>query len=223
MTSPIVAQTKLDAVNLMLASIGQSPVNTLSGTLPKDVNKAVVALDSALREVLTQGWSFNSDKEYEMTPDGTFRIAVPAASLQIDPTYGEDYVPGMTPRHRQACSCTTERRTHSTSSRTPSRSRSCGHSSSSRYHNTVDNTLPPRQPASFRQASWRQLFCINSRAMMRARRMPRSVVSRNGRNDSTSTSTRSLFTGTATQPEGNLTCQPNSHKSSASRLMPSLR
>lgn len=93
MTTPTQAQTKLDAVNLMLASIGQSPVNTLSGTLPKDVNKAVVALDSALREVLTQGWSFNSDTEYEMTPDGTGRIAVPAASLQIDPTYGMDYVP----------------------------------------------------------------------------------------------------------------------------------
>jgi len=93
MTTPTQAQTKLDAVNLMLASIGQSPVNTLTGTLPKDVNKAVVALDSALREVLTQGWSFNSDKEYELTVDGTGRYAVPASSLQIDPTYGEDYVP----------------------------------------------------------------------------------------------------------------------------------
>lgn len=93
MTTPTQAQTKLDAVNLMLASIGQSPVNTLSGTLPKDVNKAVTALDSALREVLTQGWSFNSDVEYEMTPDGTNRIAVPSNALQIDPTYGEDYVP----------------------------------------------------------------------------------------------------------------------------------
>jgi len=93
MTTPTVAQTKLDAVNLMLASIGQSPVNTLTGTLPKDVNKAVVALDSALREVLTQGWSFNSDTEYDMSVDGTNRIAVPASSLQIDPTYGQDFVP----------------------------------------------------------------------------------------------------------------------------------
>ena len=93
MTTPTVAQTKLDAVNLMLASIGQSPVNTLSDTLPKDVTKAVVALDSALREVLTQGWSFNSDHLYSMSVDGTDRIAVPAAALQIDPSYGEDYVP----------------------------------------------------------------------------------------------------------------------------------
>ena len=93
MTTPTAAQTKLDAVNLMLASIGQSPVNTLTGTLPKDVNKAVYALDNALREVLTQGWSFNSDTEYPMSVDGTNRIAVPSNAMQIDPTYGEDYVP----------------------------------------------------------------------------------------------------------------------------------
>lgn len=93
MTTPTQYQTKLDAVNLMLASIGQSPVNTLSGSLPKDVSKAVVALDSALREVLTQGWSFNSDTEYEMTPDGSDNIAIPANALQVDPTYGQDYVP----------------------------------------------------------------------------------------------------------------------------------
>lgn len=92
MTNPLIAQTKLDAVNLMLASIGQSPVNTLSGTLPKDVNKAVVALDSALREVLTQGWSFNTDTQYDMAVSGG-RIAVPSAALQIDPTFGEDFVP----------------------------------------------------------------------------------------------------------------------------------
>lgn len=93
MTTPTQAQTKLDAVNLMLASIGQSPVNTLSGSLPKDVNKAVTALDSALREVLTQGWSFNTDLEYEFTPDGTSRIAVPSNALQIESSYGQDFVP----------------------------------------------------------------------------------------------------------------------------------
>lgn len=93
MTTPTQAQTKLDAVNLMLASIGQSPVNTLTGSLPRDVSKAVIALDSALREVLTQGWSFNSDSEYELTPDGNNEIAIPANALQIDPTYGQDFVP----------------------------------------------------------------------------------------------------------------------------------
>lgn len=91
MTTPTAAMTKLDAVNRMLASIGQSPVNSLSGTLPKDVNKAVRALDNALRDVLMRGWSFNSDREYPLTPDGNGRIDVPAAASSIDPTFGENY------------------------------------------------------------------------------------------------------------------------------------
>lgn len=91
MTTPTVAMTKLDAVNRMLASIGQSPVNTLTGSLPKDVNKAVLALDNALRDVLIQGWSFNQDREYPLSPDGSNRIDVPAAAGSIAPTYGENY------------------------------------------------------------------------------------------------------------------------------------
>lgn len=91
MTTPTVAMTKLDAVNRMLASIGQSPVNTLTGTLPKDVNKAVLALDNALRDVLVQGWSFNQDSAYPLSPDGNSRIDVPSAAASISPTYGENY------------------------------------------------------------------------------------------------------------------------------------
>lgn len=91
MTTPTAAITKLDAVNRMLASIGQSPVNTLTGTLPKDVNKAVLALDNALRDVCTNGWSFNSDREYPLSPDSNGRIDVPAAAASIDPTYGENF------------------------------------------------------------------------------------------------------------------------------------
>ncbi len=89
--TPTAAITKLDAVNRMLASIGQSPVNTLTGTLPKDVNKAVDALDNALRDVLTRGHSFNSDSNYPLTPDGNGRIDVPSGASSIDPTFGENF------------------------------------------------------------------------------------------------------------------------------------
>ena len=91
MTTPTAPMTKLDAVNDMLASIGQSPLNTLVGTIPKDGAKAVLALDHALREVLSKGWSFNSDREYPLTPDGNGRIAVPAAAASIDPTFREPF------------------------------------------------------------------------------------------------------------------------------------
>jgi hypothetical protein len=91
MTTPTAAMTKLDAVNLMLASIGQSPLNTITGTIPKDAAKAVISLDNALRELLTSGWSFNSDREYPLSPDGNGRIDIPANAIFADPTWGENY------------------------------------------------------------------------------------------------------------------------------------
>lgn len=91
MTTPTAAMTKLDAVNNMLASIGQSPLNTITGTIPKDAAKAVLSLDNALREVLNSGWSFNTDNEYPLTPDVNGRIDIPSNVVFADPTYGENY------------------------------------------------------------------------------------------------------------------------------------
>lgn len=93
MTTPTAVMTKLDAVNAMLASIGQSPINTLSGTIPKDASRAVIALDTVLREVLTKGWSFNTDYDYELTPDGNANLLVPANAMWVDPEQQyNDYV-----------------------------------------------------------------------------------------------------------------------------------
>jgi len=93
MTTPTAVMTKLDAVNAMLASIGQSPINTLAGSIPKDASKAVIALDTVLREVLTKGWSFNTDYDYLLNPDGNNNILVPAAAMWVDPEYQtNDYV-----------------------------------------------------------------------------------------------------------------------------------
>lgn len=91
MTTPTAAMTKIDAVNLMLASIGQSPINTLAGTIPKEVTKSVLALDNALREVCTQGWAFNSRYAVELSPSSD-KIDIPSNYAHVDPTYGENYV-----------------------------------------------------------------------------------------------------------------------------------
>jgi len=90
MTTPTAAMTKLDAVNLMLASIGQSPLNTIEGTIPKEGTKAVLALDNALREVCIQGWSFNQDDNYPLTPSSQ-KIAIPAGAAMVDPSNGQNY------------------------------------------------------------------------------------------------------------------------------------
>lgn len=85
MTNPLNVQTKLDAVNSMLASIGQTPVNSLDVAGIRDVNIAELALDSHTRAVLSQGWSFNTDENYPITPDGNDNILIPSTALWIEP------------------------------------------------------------------------------------------------------------------------------------------
>lgn len=90
MTTATAPMTKLDAVNQMLASIGQSPVSSLNVSGIKDVAVAVLALNTQLRLVLNDGWSFNTDDEYELVPDGSNNVLVPAGALWVDPLYRSD-------------------------------------------------------------------------------------------------------------------------------------
>ena len=55
---------QLDAVNEMLAAVGQAPVNQLEATNP-DVALAFDTLTRTSREVQAEGWSYN--KEYKVT------------------------------------------------------------------------------------------------------------------------------------------------------------
>ena len=86
MINPLSPMTKLDAVNGMLASIGQAPVNSLDVTGIRDVNIATLALDNTTREVLNRGSSFNTDKRYPLSVDVNGYINVPTGSLSVDPS-----------------------------------------------------------------------------------------------------------------------------------------
>lgn len=94
MTNPLIPQTKLDAVNQMLASIGQTPLNTLNTAGIRDAAIAELTLDNTLREILTRGWSFNTDYKIELTKDVNDNYLVPADALTIDPSdfYQYDFV-----------------------------------------------------------------------------------------------------------------------------------
>lgn len=82
----LVALSELDAVNQMLISIGQAPVNTLESTGIRDVAIAQTILHNTSREVQSRGWDFNVDTEYELVPDGSDNILIPANALVIDPS-----------------------------------------------------------------------------------------------------------------------------------------
>jgi len=89
-TPTFVPMTELDGVNMMLMSIGQAPLNTLSSAI-KDSEIARLTLHNSLREVLTKGWYFNTDEEYPIVPDGAGKINLPANALSIDPCDESQY------------------------------------------------------------------------------------------------------------------------------------
>lgn len=82
--SIITAMSELEAVNEMLMSIGQAPVNTLQITGIKDVAIAKKRLETALRSCLSKGWWFNTDESFVLTPDLDGNIVVPANALKVD-------------------------------------------------------------------------------------------------------------------------------------------
>ena len=79
------AQAELPAVNKILQSCGQAPVTTLDQTNP-DVAIAYQTLLEVSREVQAEGWSFNKESHYEMTPDTNKEILIANNILQIDAT-----------------------------------------------------------------------------------------------------------------------------------------
>lgn len=80
--------SKLDAVNTMLRSIGETPINTLEDPRSSDVLIAIDVLDDVTREVQLLGWSFNRDYEFPLIPSGLtpFDITVPTNALSIVPS-----------------------------------------------------------------------------------------------------------------------------------------
>lgn len=76
--------SKLEAVNVMLSSIGEAPVNSLSSGL-LDAELAETILNNTNREVQSKGWHFNVEADFPLTPDTiTKQIVLPTNTLAVD-------------------------------------------------------------------------------------------------------------------------------------------
>ena len=76
--------TELDAVNQILSSVGQAPVTTLDLQNP-EVAIVLNTLREVNKQVQAEGWVFNTERHYELTPDSvTQEILYPTNVLQID-------------------------------------------------------------------------------------------------------------------------------------------
>ena len=74
--------TQLQAINQMLTGIGQAPVVSLDIANP-EIATALSILDSVNREVQGEGWNFNTEINYQFTPDIDGTITIPENVLQI--------------------------------------------------------------------------------------------------------------------------------------------
>lgn len=83
MTRPS-SMTELEAVNVLLTTIGEQPVNTLAGNQVVDVTIAKQVLNEVTREVQSKGWHFNTEYRVRLTPNLSGEIVVPADTSRID-------------------------------------------------------------------------------------------------------------------------------------------
>ena len=83
MTKPS-SMTVLEAVNVLLTTIGEAPVNTLTGNQVTDVTIANQVLTEVSREVQAQGWHFNTEDKVVLSRNEFNFIVVPADVARID-------------------------------------------------------------------------------------------------------------------------------------------
>jgi len=83
--SAITPTSELDAVNIMLTSIGESPINTLGSGL-QEAEIAEVVLDNVSRDVQSAGWHFNTEIRYSLTRNTANEINLPSNVVKVDKT-----------------------------------------------------------------------------------------------------------------------------------------
>ena len=80
------AASELDAVNEMLAAIGEDPAAALD-YLPPSGNTALHLLRETSRSIQSEGYWFNTEVDYPLSPAADGRVPVPLNVIDLD---GED-------------------------------------------------------------------------------------------------------------------------------------
>lgn len=87
MPQQLAPTTELEAVNQMLGTILEAPINTLIGVESLDAQKAISILAEVSRGLQTPGWNFNTEVAFSLAPDAfTGEIILPANCIDVDST-----------------------------------------------------------------------------------------------------------------------------------------
>lgn len=79
----ITLTSELEAVNTLLAAIGEDPVSSLLVTDVADVADAKAKLDEVSRDIQTKGWAFNTEEQYPLSRDVNGYINVPPNLVKL--------------------------------------------------------------------------------------------------------------------------------------------
>jgi hypothetical protein len=83
-------ETELSAVNSILGSIGQAPIQQLEFDNP-EVSFVHQLLQEANVDVQSEGWVFNRELDYTLTPDSNGYIVIPENILEMDVSDGQTW------------------------------------------------------------------------------------------------------------------------------------
>tara|TARA_B110000093_G_scaffold140096_2_gene150581 strand:- start:1162 stop:1755 length:594 start_codon:yes stop_codon:yes gene_type:complete len=99
MATLLTPTTELEAVNVCLANIGESPVSAITGDITVDAAIARDLLRQVTREVQTTGFYWNTEIDYYLIPNTTGNLVLPANIISVD-TVGKDKSKDLVARGR---------------------------------------------------------------------------------------------------------------------------
>ncbi len=88
MTTPIATDTELSAINSILGSIGQSPITAINTANP-EIAFIQNLLNEVTKDVLNEGWHFNTEDHVKVTPNSSGKIPIPTNYLRYDYSQGQ--------------------------------------------------------------------------------------------------------------------------------------
>jgi len=89
MATLLTPTTELEAVNVCLSNIGESPVSTIQGEIPVDAALARDLVRQETRAIQLYGMYWNTEIDYDLIPNVENNLVLPANILTIDTT-GDD-------------------------------------------------------------------------------------------------------------------------------------
>jgi len=75
--------TELEAVNILLAAIGETAVTSIETAATPEVTQAKTLLSNVNREIQQKGWSFNSEWDVTLTRDGSNFIPLGSSIMSV--------------------------------------------------------------------------------------------------------------------------------------------